>query len=175
MDAGSTQEASVYLGVALGHWIQSGAIFSAIAAALLTTKSSEKSSRHRATIDLILNQQNDEKLNNAKKAITRIRSQNNHSFATYASPKNEDETEELNHILAILNHHEFASLAIREKAIDDAVYKRAFYSQIIKDWESFEGLITELRRQKQRPTLFQEFETLRNRWKNKPLKADKVH
>lgn len=81
-------------------------------------------------------------------------------------------SDEAKAILAVLNFREFVAAGIREKAFDEAMYKRIQYSVILRDWNSFEGFVRELRKSRNRPTLFQEFQMLAQRWEKAPLKTD---
>ena len=77
-------------------------------------------------------------------------------------------------ILTVLNFREFVAAGIREKAFDGAMYKRVQFSSLTRDWENLKGFILELRKTRNRPSLFQEFQLLAERWLKKPLKVD-VH
>jgi len=57
-------------------------------------------------------------------------------------------------ILKALNTYEFVSCGIRTNAFSEQVYKRLRYSTVIRDWESFEGFVTEFRREKDKDSFF---------------------
>lgn len=190
MDA--TPQQQLFLGESLGFWIQTAVILLGAGAAVLTIyvngmlsrrsinhngemsrqslAHNEKIARQRATIDLLLTQRTDDRLIDAKTAVGRIH-KNGGDFISLAS---QDRTtdESRGHILAILNNYEFISLGIREGALDESIYKRAVYSQAVRDWRAMKAFIMELRRQNQIDTLFQEFEVLARRWEQKTLECD---
>ncbi|MNO23684.1 hypothetical protein D3C76_134900 [compost metagenome] len=181
MEATSAQEGAQYLGESIGFWIQTAVILLGAVAAVATIYTNgmlsrrsishnEKLARQRATIDLLLQQRTDHNLIESKKAVGTIHS-NGGDFTSLAT-KDKAQDENRSHILAIINNYEFIALGIREGALDESIYKRAVYSQVVRDWGAMRPFIMELRRQNGRNTLFQEFEVLAKRWENEPLKCD---
>jgi len=83
------------------------------------------------------------------------------------------DADEYRQIIRVLNNYEFIASAIRERALDDELYKRNQWTIVVRYWQSLEPFVTELRRQDQHPTLFQEFEALALGWKKRPLQVDK--
>ncbi|MHB9798448.1 DUF4760 domain-containing protein [Pseudomonas sp. MT3] len=181
MEASSAQEGAKYLGESIGFWIQTAVILLGAAAAVATIYANgvlsrrsiahnEKLARQRATIDLLLTQKTDHNLIESKKAVGSIHS-NGGDFTSLAT-KEKSQDENRGHILAIINNYEFIALGIREGALDEAIYKRAVYSQVMRDWKAMKAFIMELRRQNQIDTLFQEFEVLAKRWEKEKLQCD---
>ena len=180
------------LGESIGFWIQTAVILLGAVAAVVTIyvngllsrrsidhnaklsrqaiENNEKIARQRATIDLLLTQRTDQNLIESKKAVGNIHS-NGGDFTSLAT-KDKAQDEDRSHILAIINNYEFIALGIREGALDESIYKRAVYSQVVRDWAAMRPFIMELRRQNNRNTLFQEFEVMAKRWETAPLKCD---
>ena len=106
----------------------------------------------------------------SKKAVGVIHN-NGGDFTALAA---RDKVQELarSHILSIINNYEFIALGIREGALDESIYKRAVYSQVMRDWKAMKAFVMELRRQNQIDTLFQELELLAKRWDQHSLKCD---
>lgn len=154
--------------------IQTSAIVITGIAAIWTLRSNSKLSRHRATIELLLAQRTDERLIKAKQEMSKMHLNQDLSITSLAC-KGMEENENRQYVLIILNNYEFISVGIREKALDEKVYKRAQHSTLIRDWKATKAFITELRTQNNIPTLFQEFEYLYNRWAANPLKKDTPH
>lgn len=154
--------------------IQTTAIVITGIAAVWTLRSNSRLSRHRATIDLLLAQRTDERLLIAKQEMSKMHHNKDLSITSLACKGMEDDQNRL-HVLTVLNNYEFISVGIREKALDENVYKRAQYSTVLKDWRATKAFIMELRDQNKVPTLFQEFEYLYSRWAVKPLKKDTPH
>jgi len=71
--------------------------------------------------------------------------------------------------MLVLNRYEFIAAAIREKALDEDLFKRMQYTVVIRDWDVLCPFVMELRRLDKHPTLFQEFHWLSARWQKKPL------
>jgi hypothetical protein len=93
------------------------------------------------------------------------------NFTKYLSDKG---APEFQHIMRVLNNYEFIAAGIREDALDEEIFKRVQWSVVMKDWAALSGCVMELRSSSERPTLFQEFESLSKRWKEKPLKVDRL-
>ncbi|MBF8802197.1 DUF4760 domain-containing protein [Pseudomonas asiatica] len=181
MDPASAQPEFKFLGESLGFWVQTAVVLLGAGAAVFTIyingklsraaiDHNEKLSRQRATIDLLLTQKSDASLIESKKAVSVIHS-NGGDFTSLAS-RDKAKDGSRAHILAILNNYEFIALGIREGALDESIYKRAVYSQAVRDWGAMRAFIIELRRQNSIDTLFQEFELLARRWEKMKLKCD---
>lgn len=54
-------------------------------------------------------------------------------------------------------------------AFDELIYKHVQFSVVMRDWGECEGFVRELRKSRNRPTLFQEVQWLAEKWKKKPL------
>lgn len=191
MDAAPTQQFLLF-GETIGFWIQTAVILIGAGAAVFTIyvngklsrqsinhngklaresiAHNEKIARQRATIDLLLTQKTDESLIEAKKAVGNIH-RDGGDFISLASPAQASNADR-GHILSILNNYEFIALGIREGALDESIYKRAVYSQAMRDWRAMKAFIMELRRQNKIDTLFQEFEVLARRWEREALACD---
>lgn len=181
MDSPITPSELTYLGETIGFWIQTAVVLLGAGAAVFTiykngvlnrqsNEHNEKIARQRATIDLIMSQRADLSLSESKQAVSQIHNCGG-EFVALAATSQEGE-QNRKHLLAILNNYEFIALGIREGALDDSIYKRAVYSQVLRDWKAMQPFILELRRQKSIPTLFQEFEHLAKKWTQNQLKAD---
>lgn len=152
--------------------IQTAAIIITGIAAIVALHINSKLSRHRATISMLLAQRTDELLREAKKEMSKLHADTKISITSLACKGTEDDPRR-QHVLVVLNNYEFIAVGVREKALDENVYKRAHYSNLMKDWNAVKPFVTELRTQTGRPTLFQEFEHLHDKWKKNPLKVDK--
>lgn len=177
----ATPQAYTLLGETIGFWVQTAVILLGAGAAVLTIwvngrstrqviEHNAKIARQRATIDLLLMQRTDQNLIDAKKAVGVIHKSGAGFTPLACADKAQDPAR--NQILAIINNYEFISLGIREGALDEDIYKRAVYSQVMRDWDAMTAFIMELRQQNKITTLFQEFELLAKRWKIKTLACD---
>jgi hypothetical protein len=159
----------LYFGETAGFWIQTGALFLSAVGALWIIVSREKSERRRATIDLVIHQKTDPKLQEAKLHILALHDNKVQNFARYLEDRNSPDCK---NILLLLNNYEFIAAGIRESALDEEIYKRVQYSVLVKDWDALSGFVMEFRRAEGRQTLFQEFEYIAKRWKKDKLKVD---
>ncbi|WP_083315960.1 DUF4760 domain-containing protein [Neisseria sp. HMSC075C10] len=129
-----------------------------------------ENAKKRATIDLIIMQRNDEAL---QKAITRVNEMAKTEgciFSTYIAEA-EGTREDRENILKVLNQREFVAAGVLRGAFHEPLFKEFEYSILLRDWNNLNGFIQEIRRKRNSPTAFQEFETLAKKWKKKPLKV----
>lgn len=188
----AASDATLFLGETAGFWVQTAVVLLGAVAAIVTivvngvlsrktiahngelnrqtNDHNEKIARQRATIDLLLTQRMDQGLSESKKSVGAIHN-NGGDFVSLASSEKEKDEHRV-HLLTIINNYEYIALGIREGALDDSIYKRAVYSQVLRDWKAMQPFILELRRQKKIETLFQEFEFLAKRWLKSPLHCD---
>jgi len=144
-------------------------LFVSAVAALLLIRSSSDDDRKRATIELVLQQRTDWKLQNARRFIASVHRTGIDNLAKFlenrASP-------EFDHILLVLNNYEFIASSIREGALDEGLYKRMQHTAVLKDWRVLCPFVIELRRQDKHPTLFQEIQLLTAKWVKRQLRLD---
>lgn len=166
------QEPIKFLGETLGLWIQTGAfVLSAFYAARqvrmlrVQTDKNEALARQRATVDMVLHEQQDEALTAARKVYASLRDQQA-NLTQYACKPSTDHPDENAAILAILNNYEFIATGIREGAFDEQIYKRMKRSLVVRDWKDLSGYALEKRKSTQREKLFVEFEWLAQKWEH---------
>lgn len=160
-------EAGKVLGESLGFWVQTGVLFVSAIAAIWLIYDNGHSERRRATIDLVLHQQEDAELQAAIKHVRELRDDHPSSFAKYLD---DTDSETYKSVLKLLNHYEFIAAGICEGAFDETLYKRMQFTIIVRNWRALCGFIEEMRNKKNTPTLFQEFQQLAKRWEKKPLR-----
>jgi hypothetical protein len=151
--------------------ITAGAILLSGVVAGVAIHQNLSTARRRATIDIVMHEKGTNQVLISARA-TVLDLHENKAECTKFALQAHIHSDEAKAILAVLNFREFVAAGIREKAFDEAMYKRIQYSVILRDWNSFEGFIRELRKARNRPTLFQEFQMLAQRWQNAPLKTD---
>lgn len=153
-----------------GPFITAGAIFVSGLIAAIAVIHNLRAARRRATIDLVMHERVNQRLLDARRKVLTLH-HGNAEFTKFAL-KEHGETDEAMALLTVLNFQEFVASGIREKAFDEEIYKRVWFSVVVRDWDAFEGFIRELRKTRNRPTLFQEFQWLAERWKKAPLEKD---
>lgn len=159
------------LGMPLTEWTPVILTISAMVA-FWAVRRNQIIARKRATIDLVLAQRSDEKLQVHKDCFVKLNDdKNGNNLATYASKPHKG-GEEAKAILGVLNNYEFIAAGIREGAFCEKTYKRMVYGILVQDYEALKGFIQEVRRSREHKTLFQEFEWLGKKWKKKPLKKN---
>lgn len=153
-----------------GPLVTAGAILISAGVAVCAIIYNAKLLKKRATIDLVMYQRKDEALIKAKRMVLDLH-EKTAQFSKFALKENFG-SEENDAILTMLNSHEFVAVGVREGSFDENTYKRLRWSALVRDWNALETYVAELRKTRNRPTLFQEFELLAKRWRSKPLKKE---
>lgn len=129
-----------------------------LGATVFTLVFNHKENKRQSTLDLIIHQRSNDKLNNAVNHVVSLaRNLNNNSNS-------------IKDIIEVLNFREFVSVGINTGIIDEKVYKRAYCSVMIRDWKLLKSTIFSIREKQNKQTLFQDFEILAKRWEKSPLK-----
>ncbi|WP_160280073.1 DUF4760 domain-containing protein [Cellvibrio mixtus] len=124
--------------------------------------------RKRATVEMVLNHNQNAQLQEANEAINELL----HSQQiTSLSANDKKDSPERKALLKVLNAYEFIANGIKEGVFDKQLYKRMQYGTVVRDWEAFAPFVMHLRTQVQRPTLFQDFQWLYKEFKKQPLKC----
>lgn len=166
-----TEKIVLWLGESLGFWIQTGAfIFTAVGAIAVIYNNSHQAKK-RATIDLVLHENQNQKLIEAKNQVTKFHKEKK-NFTEMACCDDFEENPDNDHILLVLNNYEFTAAGIKEGAFDEEIYKRMKRSLVIREWDAFSAYIAELRRKTGRDKIYAEFEWLANRWRNNHIKPE---
>jgi len=151
-------------------WIQTAAISVSAGAAFWLVHESRKIARKKSTVELIMRMRLDKEYLETRDAFKALREKHT-SLAEYAKPAHK-EAEERKTILDALNNHEYIACGIAEGALDEEIYKRMLGSVVIKDWESAETFVTDLRNDikiKDPVTarkLFIEFQSMAEHWRD---------
>ena len=127
--------------------------------------SNTQTSRKRATIDLIMHQNQDVKLQEAITLVNRLARQKLPLVEHY---KEDDIFRAA--ILKVLNAKEFTATGILSNVFDENVYKQSQFTVFTRDWKRLECVVHHIRQHVGRDTLYQDFEILAIKWKNNPLK-----
>lgn len=154
-----------------------------------TIHSSRTTSRERATLDTILDDNKDDHLAQSKSIILIF---NENPAEYYKTAKKEgsrdlahlfcvephcltsDEAEIRMHLLKVLNRYEFYAIGINRGLFDEDLFKRMYCSTMIKFWGVANPSVSQLREFAKKDTLFKEFESLATRWKANPLKTEDI-
>lgn len=163
-------QAPTFLGESWGFWCQFIVITITAVIAIYTLRTNEKRARRRATIDLVLSENQDEKFRDIKEKYSIMR-EKGVNFTLLSCDPDDSETrkqeiaDQKETIIAILNQYEFIASAIFENSLDENLYKRMKKSVLIREWEVLSGFVSELRRKEGRDKLFCETENLALKWK----------
>ena len=150
--------------------IQAVILFLGLGATVFTLFLQNKANKRLATLNLIIHQRSDEKLNNAIDLVFKLATEST-DFDDLSKYLINKDSEERNAILKVLNYREFVAVGINSGIIDEKAYKQAYYSVTIRDWNILQKTIISIRNNRKSQTLFQDFEFLVRKWKKKPLKV----
>lgn len=166
-------EAPAFLGESWGFWLQFVILVITAILALFTIIRNELMARKRATIDLVLSENQDEKFRNIKEKYSLMR-ESGESFTALALPCISTDPDDIQAhadkkeiAIAILNQYEFIASAILEKSLDGKLYKRMKRGVVIRDWNALKPFVMELRRVEHRPRIFCETESLVTKWEKR--------
>lgn len=160
--------------------------------ALSTIKSTRESSRERATLDTILNDNSDKDLSISKNIVlnfdknpakylectkAEFTQKYNREPCTSLSELCEmdptklekEEYEIRRHLIHVLNRHEFYAIGVNSSLMDEVLFKRMHCNNMIRLWEAVNPAVTHLRTKSQKPTYYKEIELLALKWKENPL------
>lgn len=164
----------IFLGIALGNWIQSASVivaagalvFNALQVKALKTQNTqnEKKARQRATIDLALHERIDAKFLDCRTKFAQLRDQN--KLTSIACSDAAEDKVHNDAIMGFLNHYEFLACGIFEEAIDGELYKRMMKSSVIRDFDSLKPYIMEIRNKRNNQNIYIEIEKLVDLWRN---------
>lgn len=144
-------------------------IFLSVIAAFLVIWHNERTSRRKATIDMVsatfFNEKGHESYNQFKNVIRTIE-QRGEDIARYAAKEISDEEEKrfADVILRQLNHYELVSLGIKKSVFDEEFYKFWFFSQFMRDFAKLKPFIDRIRTEYSNQAYFCEYEFLADRW-----------
>lgn len=148
---------------------------------IVTILVSKKTSKQRATLDLILSNYQDLKLLEADENVTKYikgqaKDNNGRIITLYELFQNKDGKfdKEKTHLLTVVNRYEFYSTAINTGVLDEQFFKRLNYTNVIKLWNAVSPMVMKIREEERRDTIFKELELLALRWKTEPLKSDSL-
>ena len=126
-----------------------------------------ENAKKRATIDMIMAERNNEELQAAIARVNELAKTKDCILAVYTADENKSDRMK---IITVLNQREFVCAGLLGGALHEKMYKDFEYSMLLRDWDNLSSFIFEIRRIRNSPTAFQEFETIARKWKKKPLK-----
>lgn len=166
-----------------------------------TIESSKMVSREKATLEIILGDNKDLHLINAKADLLLFLKNPEKYYQEFAlkhgtpqQPEQSDEKgKEVNlpilvkkenlslaeenirtKLLTVLSRHEFYAIGINAGLLDERLFKRMSCSNFIKLWDSVSPTVIQMRTLENKDTLFKDFELLAVRWKANPLRVEDI-
>lgn len=152
--------------------IQASVVLISALIAVCTIVSTKKTSKERATLDVVLGDYQDKDLVEASNMIFElVRKDKNQLFTVF---QNEDgtHTEKRSSLLIVLNRYEFYASAMNQGVLDEHLFKRLHCSNFIRLWDAVSPTVMSIRDKERKDTLFKDLEILVLRWKSNPLTVD---
>lgn len=146
-----------------GSDIQNGAVVLSAIAAFWVISDNRKLARRRGTMDLILHQESDRELVEARVEFNKIKAGEVRPSAYGKLERINDKEAQI--IRRVLNVHELTAVAIQQGVIDECVYRTWFNTTFIKDYDAMKDYIREARISYSNPKAFSEFEATAVGWK----------
>lgn len=166
------EEATKLLGESYGFWVQTGAVILSALMAVLAILHNGRMTRKRTTIDVLLQENQDKQLIDAKFTVFNLATDKSNSFVQIYFDEKGKQSDTYKQITMLLNRYEFIAQSIRNRAFEEKIYKQMQYTNITRMWERVCPLVYEIRQRQNCPTFYQEFEWLAKRWQKKPLKPN---
>lgn len=159
------------LGESWGFWCQLLVLLATAAIAIHTLRKNERRARKRATIDLVLSENQDGNFREIKEKYSVLRESGENLTLLICSPVTDLSEKQIilekqEIIIAILNQYEFIASAIFEDSLDEDLYKRMKKGVLIRDWNDLNAFVSELRRIHSRNKIFCEIERLVKKWED---------
>ncbi|MDE8035637.1 DUF4760 domain-containing protein [Actinobacillus equuli subsp. equuli] len=140
--------------------------------AIYTILSNRKTSKERATLDVVLDDYKDDKLVVASNEVFNIVREDRNKLYTVFQNENNQYTEQRQRLLLVLNRYEFYASAMNHGILDEKLFKRLHCSNFIKLWDAVSPTVMSIRDKERKDTLFKDLEILVLRWKSSPLTSD---
>jgi hypothetical protein len=131
----------------------------AAAIAIWGIQSQRSIARRQKTLELILDQESDEDIINARRAFVAVATDPKLKIEDFASPEKRN-TIEGDAIRRTLNSYELMSIGIQKGVIDYDLYRIWMKAGTIKYWGYSESYIISIRKKSGNPLLYHEFETM---------------
>ncbi|MDD6067350.1 MAG: DUF4760 domain-containing protein [Succinivibrio sp.] len=144
-------------------------LVSAIAAAYAVVQH-RRLTKKTSTLQVILSDTSDSRIVEASSNVYKMITSNKNFYEVLIKQSTEDKTE-VESLKIILNRYEFYATGINKGILDGDLLKTLYYSNFMVFWKHAKPCIMELRKEKDCPTLFQEFEKVMSNWKKHPLKT----
>ena len=137
----------------------------------------KKTSKQRATLDVILNEYQDGELIEAKEEIFQVvRNSETLGYDLYDVYQDKNGQHEVlrSKLLMVLNRHEFYSSAMNLGILDEELFRRLNYSNFIRLWNAVSPTVMCIREEQRKETIFKDLEILTGRWKANPLTTEEL-
>lgn len=166
--------------------------------AVFTIRSAKAISKEKATLEIILSDNKDSSLTEAKSDLLLFLKNPQKFYDEYHHrhpnlDKKDDNNLDLPAILkkdkddlipaqeyirtkmlTVLSRHEFYAIGINNGLLDERLFKRMSCSNFIQLWEQVSPAVNQMRTQNNKDTLFKDFELLATRWKANPLRVEDI-
>jgi hypothetical protein len=140
----------------------------ALLVAIASVVSARATARKKQTADAIFDSRKDDELIKGLRCAATLHAAEDKKIQTFAAPAKQD-SDETKLIRYVLNHYEYVAIGIDAGIYDEEMFRRASYNTMISFYDRASPFIEAVRKASERPTLYQDFARLVERWKKNPL------
>lgn len=144
----------------IGPGVQAGAIIISAVGVAFIIWTNRLIARQRAMLDLIVKEQTDGDMIEARKRFVALKQKGN--IGEYAKQENLA-GQEASDVRFILNMYEAVAIGIKKKAYDKTIYKDWCRTTAVKDWIACKEFVAKYQ-QDYSPKIYAEFEALAKEW-----------
>lgn len=150
-------------------WFRGAVLFLGTIGAFISISNARMLARRKQTCDALFACRNDAAYKAGLAFVSQCHDAEDTHVRVYAK-KVKNGSDEQKHILYVLNHFEYVSIGIQHGIYDEKMFKDAQCGSVVSLYEKAMPFIKDIREGADRPTLFQDFAWLGERWTKRPLK-----
>lgn len=139
----------------------------AVLIAVLSITSARSTARRKQSSDLVFGMRGDERFQKGINCLARHEAQNK---STRELAFLDEPSEDYHCVVYVLNYFETLAVGIQEGILSEEILKKNYFSSIVRAHDRALPLINGVRSRHNRPTTYQEFCWLAERWAADPLK-----
>lgn len=164
---------TLFWGETGGYWCQTGLLLLTAILAGVAIVSARRIERRKAAVLAIFESRQDTELIRGLRRIAVLHDDPAVNMRNLASKAQKDQ-DDAKVIRYVLNHYEYVSVGIQQDIYDEQIFKDSICGVVVSLYERTKPFIVKVREEENRLTIFQEFEWLACRWKEKPLAQKKI-
>lgn len=151
-----------------GESLRNALVAFGVLVAVVSVHTARSIARRKQTADLLFASRGDSGLQEGYELISEYNAAPTKNIRSLGSDL--AASEEAKKVRYVLNHFESVSVGIQAGIYDEDMLKKCWFTIVIRTYDQAHPMVIAMR-EKNKPTILQEFEWLAARWKAKPLKS----